>query len=39
MADALRVLDEVYGGIVAYLRGPAGMSGRSVAALRSLLTA
>jgi len=39
MADALKAVDDVCGGIAAYLRGPAGMGGRSVAALPSLLTA
>lgn len=40
MAEALTVLDEEYGGVDAYLRGPAGMDEASVDALRAtLLTA
>jgi protein-tyrosine phosphatase len=38
MVEALAVLDEDYGGIDAYLRGPAGMNEESVAALRTTLT-
>jgi protein-tyrosine phosphatase len=38
MSDALGVLDETYGGIGAYLSGPAGMDLRSIEDLRSVLT-
>jgi protein-tyrosine phosphatase len=37
MAEALAVLDEEYGGIEAYLRGPAAMDGETLDALRQRL--
>ncbi|MDP8931501.1 MAG: tyrosine-protein phosphatase [Actinomycetota bacterium] len=39
MAEALNVMDRVYGGIETYLRGPCGMTHRSLELLRARLVA